>query len=206
MTSAPNDSESDSHCLHMHGVVTVSKSFVESSDSRTRKSALTTFYLECSANLSISFLKRLFHYSTMRRRTSTSANQVARRSLGLGSTPSVTSSKSQSIINETDMSSNESYEEYNEEDGLEQSVNNDRFVHSNTSKKQRGHRDVRHTWVYKNFHEPETIDTQVPSEGPGCLVYHCKHCTSAIKLNSLGNFNLHHHCCGCSGLKAAWEN
>ncbi|KAG0141958.1 hypothetical protein CROQUDRAFT_663153 [Cronartium quercuum f. sp. fusiforme G11] len=64
------------------------------------------------------------------------------------------------------MSSNDSYEEYNEEDGLKQSVNNDRLVHSNTSKKHCGHCD-----------EPETIDTQVLSEGPGCLVYCCKHCT-----------------------------
>ncbi|KAG0141855.1 hypothetical protein CROQUDRAFT_98282 [Cronartium quercuum f. sp. fusiforme G11] len=59
------------------------------SDSRTHKSALlTTFYLDCSPNLSISFLKHLFHHSPMCHRTSTSANQAARRSLGLSSTPS----------------------------------------------------------------------------------------------------------------------
>ncbi|KAG0140622.1 hypothetical protein CROQUDRAFT_664927 [Cronartium quercuum f. sp. fusiforme G11] len=75
------------------------------------------------------------------------------------------------------MSTNKSYQEDSGEDELEQFVNNDRFVHSNTSKKQCGHCNVWYTWVYKYFHEPETIDAQVPSEGPGCLVYRCKHCT-----------------------------
>ncbi|KAG0139410.1 hypothetical protein CROQUDRAFT_666537 [Cronartium quercuum f. sp. fusiforme G11] len=55
------------------------------------------------------------------------------------------------------MSSNESYEEDN-------------------AKTQHGHHNVQYTWVYKYFHEPETIDAQVPSEGPGCLMYCCKHC------------------------------
>ncbi|KAG0145278.1 hypothetical protein CROQUDRAFT_107897 [Cronartium quercuum f. sp. fusiforme G11] len=102
----------------------------------------------------------------MRHQTSTSTNQVACKSNtqllhaassnanGLtnkpGSNPSLTSFKSQSDINDTDMSSNKSDEEYNEGDEEEQSVNNDRLVHSKASKKRRGHCDFRHTWAFLN--------------------------------------------------------
>ncbi|KAG0152121.1 hypothetical protein CROQUDRAFT_85835 [Cronartium quercuum f. sp. fusiforme G11] len=82
----------------------------------------------------------------MHHQTSTSANQVAHKSLG-GSNLSLTSSKSQSNINDTDMSSDESDEEYNEEDVQEKSINNDGLVHSKASKKRHGHHNVQHTWI-----------------------------------------------------------
>ncbi|KAG0144845.1 hypothetical protein CROQUDRAFT_602842 [Cronartium quercuum f. sp. fusiforme G11] len=97
-----------------------------------------------------------------------------------------------------------------DDDGDEHQVNDPDVEDKDTAElkltgPQCGHRDMCHTWVYQSFHEPETTDTQVVSDGPMSLLYPCKHCISAVQLDTSGNSNLPQHHMRYLSCQTAWE-